>query len=166
MPGIQKIALKAPAAGVMTFKGRCQQFSAPFIARTVASEPKPVVTKRRAPPSIFVKQAPRVTSASPSSSSTAGDKSLSDADKGYDLVRPSAQMRPYKMTEKHRRGRGHVTITRTAKVPKLLIAPRPVDKSCVRKASVLEELMAKEALERKAAAVNKQTLPKKQPVKH
>lgn len=51
------------------------------------------------------------------------------------------------MTEKHRIGRKVTTITRTIKVPQFLISPLPMDDSCVRKPTLLEELVAKEALE-------------------
>ena len=75
-----------------------------------------------------------------------------NTDKGYDLVRPSANTKTYKMTEKHSlrssgsKGYASVTITRTARMPALLIAPRAEKASCLKKPELLAEWVAEQAL--------------------
>ena len=134
MSGIKKTPFKSAANYALVTGKEAAKFNA-APATTAATKrppaPKPVVTKH----TLFHTPKKHITLL-PSSV-----KIQKKTDRGYDLVRPSPGMRPYKMTEKHRFGRSQKTITRTVKVPKFLIAPRAEDRSCVRNQEEFDRLI-------------------------
>ncbi|EXJ81309.1 hypothetical protein A1O3_07599, partial [Capronia epimyces CBS 606.96] len=65
-------------------------------------------------------------------------------EKGFEMVRPSPEMKPYRMRERRLVG-GRA---KAAKVPKFLVAPIPKLESSIKKMEILEELI-KDSAERK-----------------
>ncbi|KAI1614206.1 hypothetical protein EDD36DRAFT_219748 [Exophiala viscosa] len=165
MPAIKKVAMASPTK-VNAIKATLEraQRSRKELAQRIETKPKPVVAvpakgkiiKKNPPLSSLFHKPTRPSLFAPHANSNGIDvysnASTYNVDKGYDLVRPSANTKSYKMTEKHSlrssgsKGYASVTITRTARMPALLIAPRAEEKSCLKKPELLAEWMAEQAL--------------------
>lgn len=162
MPAIQKVAMSPPKINVgkatierLQLAGRLHKETVQRIEtkpKPVAAEPAKPKRVKRAAPSLFHKPTRPMTS----STVTANNNNNNDTntDKGYDLVRPSANLKTYKMTDQQslRSSRSSafksVTVTRKATAPRWLFAPRAEDNSCVKKPELLAELMARNTLEK------------------
>ncbi|KAK4937813.1 hypothetical protein LTR10_021616 [Elasticomyces elasticus] len=168
MPAIKKVAM-APPTKVNAIKATLEraQRSRKELVQRIETKPKPVVAEpakqkiiKKSPPlsTLFHKPTrPSLLAAHANSKGININSSTSisnNADKGYDLVRPSANVKKYKMTEKHSlrssgsKGYASVTITRTVRMPTLLIAPRAEDNSCLKKPALLAEWVAEQALKK------------------